>query len=354
MSRYTKKESKKVGLAPGTLVYIGEKPKEHFSIEIIDFDENKIEEVSFDKVEDIYSFKETPSTTWINLDTISRTDVIEKIGNHFEIHPLVLEDIVNTNQRPKIEEYDNFYYIVLKMFYFHQDTKELTSEQVSIVLGKHYVISFQEKEGDVFEGIRKRLRLGKGKIRKSGPDYLAYTLIDSIVDHYFIVLEKLGEELERLEEALMKETNPNILSETHKIRREILFLRKHVWPLREVLSTMQKEESKLIKSNVFPYLRDVQDHVVQIIDSVETFRDMVTSIQDLYLSSLSNKMNEVMRVLTVIATIFIPLTFIAGIYGMNFQYMPELDIWWFYPLLWVFMILVAGGMLYFFRRRRWI
>jgi len=281
-------------------------------------------------------------------------DIIEKIGNHFNIHPLILEDIVNTGQRPKMEDFIDYIFIVLKMLYYDEKENETKAEQVSLILGSNFVISFQESEGDVFDTIRKRIRSDRGRIRRMGADYLAYALIDAIVDNYFIILEKLGEKIEDIEDELVTNPAPATLQAIHDLKREMIFLRKSVWPLREVVSRLERWESPLINKSLDIYLRDVYDHTIQVIDSIETFRDMLSGLFDIYLSSVSNRMNEIMKVLTIIATIAIPLTVITGIYGMNFQSMPELQWWWSYPIVLLVMLTLGILMIIYFRRKKWM
>jgi len=288
------------------------------------------------------------------LDGIHQLDNIEKIGEHFKIHPLVLEDIMNTGQRPKMEDFNDYLFIVLKMLSYDEEENETKTEQVSLILSSKFVISFQESEGDVFDPVRERIRSDRGRIRKMGVDYLAYSLIDAIVDNYFMVLEKIGEKIEDIEDELVKNPTPEVLHTIHRLKRELIFLRKSVWPLREVISRLERWESPLIDKSIDIYLRDVYDHTIQVIDALETFRDMLSGMLDIYLSSLSNRMNEVMKVLTIIATIFIPLTLISSIYGMNFKYMPELDWFWGYPLVYTVMLAVSAVMLIYFRRKKWL
>jgi magnesium transporter len=292
--------------------------------------------------------------TWINLDGIHNLEYVEKIGQKFDLHPLVLEDIVNTGQRPKVEDFSNYLYVVVRMLDYDDKRREINSEQVSLIIGSNFVISFQEKEGDVFDFVRERIRQNRGRIRKSGPDYLFYTLIDAIVDNYFIVLEKMGERIETQEEQLILKPLPRTMNEIHLLKREMILLRKSVWPLREVISGIERLDIKLISKTTDVFLRDVYDHTIQVIDTVETFRDMVSGMLDTYLSSVSNRMNEVMKVLTIIATIFIPLTFIAGIYGMNFQYMPELGWHFGYFAVVGVMVIIFVGMLFYFKKKKWI
>ena len=304
--------------------------------------------------EEACSFRSKSSVMWLNIDGVHLPEIIEQVGKSFGLHPLVAEDIASTGQRPKMEDFDDYIFVVLRMLRFDGDENETKTEQISIILGNNFVISFQEREGDVFDHIRERLRNNKGRIRKLGADYLAYSLIDAIVDNYFIILEKLGEAIEEIEDKLVTNPSSDTLQTIHDLKREMIFLRKSVWPLREVINRLERSESPLINKSTYVYMRDVYDHTIQVIDAVETFRDLLSGMLDIYLSSISNRMNEVMKVLTVIATIFIPLTFVAGIYGMNFKYMPELDQAWSYPTVLLLMLVVALLMVVYFRRKKWI
>lgn len=354
MPKLIKKRSKKAGLPPGSLVHIGEKKVEEVKITIIDYDETHFQEKEAKSIEECFTFKDKPTTTWINVEGIHQVEILEKLGECYGFHPLILEDILNTDQRPKMEDFGEYIYVVLKMLYPNNNS-EVVTEQISLILGPNFVISFQEGiKGDVFDPVRDRIRTGKGKIRQLGADYLAYSLIDSIVDHYFIILEKSGENIEFLEEKLITSPTPQTLQTIHNLKREMIFLRKSVWPLREVISGLERGESFLIKENTRIYLRDVYDHTIQVIDNVETFRDMLSGMLDIYLSSVSNRLNAVMKVLTIIATIFMPLTFLAGLYGMNFKYMPELSWPWGYPLALVIMLAIALSMLVYFKRKKWL
>jgi magnesium transporter len=355
MPRFLKKVSKTIGLSPGALVHIGKKKIEKARIRLVDYDETQLQEKEPKTIEECFPFKDLPTVTWVNVDGLHNISIMEKIGKHFGLHPLVLEDILNTEQRPKIEDFDDHIFVVLKMLYYDDGQDEIGAEQISIILGSNFVLSFQERVGDIFDPLRERIRSAKGRVRKMGPDYLAYNLLDAIVDNYFVVLEKLGEQIEGMEEELVTNPTPKTLQTIHNLKREMIFLRKSVWPLREVVSRLERGESSLIKEATGIYLRDAYDHTIQVIDTVETYRDMLSGMLDIYLSSISNRMNQVMKVLTIIATIFIPLTFVAGIYGMNFEYMPELKWHWFYPkAFWLVMLGVAALMLVYFRRKRWL
>lgn len=354
MRKFINRRSRKTGLPPGTLVHIGERKAEKARITVIDYDEKEFLEKEVASIEDSFPFKETATVTWINIDGVHELDVIEKIGTRFGLHPLILEDIVNTGQRPKMEDFGDYIYFVLRMLIFDEKRKEVKTEQVSLILGPNFVISFQESEGDVFDPVRDRIRKGKGRLRRMGADYLAYALMDALVDNYFIVLERLGEQIESIEEELVADPGQETLHEIHTLKREMIFLRKSVWPLREVISGMERVESALIKDQTDVFLRDLYDHTIQVIDTVETYRDMLSGMLDMYLSSVSNRMNEVMKVLTIIATIFIPLTFIAGIYGMNFKFMPELEWPSGYFVVWGVMLFIGACMVVFFKRKKWL
>lgn len=354
MLRLTKKRSAKIGLPPGTLIHIGERKTEKVRIRILDYDEAQFEEKEAKTIEECLTFKDKSTITWINIDGIHQVEIIEKLGNYFGLHPLLLEDILNTEQRPKMEDYRDYIFIVLKMLYLGEANNEIEAEQVSLILGSNFVISFQERRRDVFEPVRDRIRNAKGRIRKAGADYLAYTLLDAIVDNYFIILENLGETMEETEEQLTTNPNPETLQLIHALKKGMIFLRKSIWPLREVISGLERCESSLIHESTGAYLRDVYDHTIQIIDTVESFRDMISGMLDIYLSSISNKMNEVMKVLTIFASIFIPLTFVAGIYGMNFEFMPELKWHWGYFGILGVMALVGISLVVYFKRKKWL
>jgi magnesium transporter len=355
-------------LAVHPLPMAGEKPLEKPKITIIDYDEQHYHEAEAKDVEECFRFKHMPSVTWINIDGLHQMNVLEKLGSCYGIHPLVLEDIL-TDQRPKIEDYDDYIFIVLKMLYYDEDGDKKTEDeddeddlgdtnldmdQVSMILGPNFIISFKEKEVDVFNPLRDRLRTSKGRIRKQGADYLAYSMIDAIVDHYFLIMEKLGDRFEDLEDAVVSDPEPGILPTIYNLKRDMLFLRKSVWPLREAISKMQRSDSPLVSEAIKIYLRDVYDHTIQVIENIETFRDMSASLLETYLSSLSNKLNEVIKLLTIISTIFIPLTFLAGLYGMNFKFMPELESPLGYPAVLILMLLVVVVMMAYFRKKEWV
>jgi magnesium transporter len=360
MARLMKKLSKTSGLMPGTVVFVGEKKLDKTQIRIIDYNESSIEEKTVAAIEECFPFKEKPTITWINIDGLHEVDQIEKIGDYFNIHPLILEDIANTGQRPKLDSFENGLFLALKMLTINRDSHKIQSEQFSFVVGRNFVISFQERIGDVFEPVRNRIRKQMSRTRFMKSDYLAYTLVDAVVDGYFSVLETISERIEAVEEQLIKAPGPEALEVIYELKRELIYMRKAVWPLREVIGGLERMESDFVHDSTHIYLRDLYEHTVQVIDTVETFRDMVTGLLDIYLSSVSNKMNEVMKVLTIIATIFIPLGFLAGIYGMNFDTsvsafnMPELGLRYGYILFWVLAALVSGTLFIFFKRKKWL
>ncbi len=359
ISKIVKKRNKTLGLPPGSLVHVGKERVGPIRITIFNYDENHIKEHTCKDIEECFSFLDSNSISWINIDGVHDATLIQKIGSEFNIHPLVLEDIMNTGQRPKFEDFDNYLYFVLKMLYRDNDN-EIQAEQISIILLKNMVISFQEKTGDIFDQIRGRLRSGKGRIRKMNADYLAYVLIDAIIDHYFVILESIGEIIEDTEELLIEQPTPKLLQQIHRLKADMIFLRKAIWPTRELLNGLLREETALISEDIIIFLKDVYDHTIQVIDTIESYRDMISGMLDIYMSSVSNKMNEVMKVLTIFASIFIPLTFIAGIYGMNFNptvspfNMPELNWFWGYPFALVIMLTISLIMLFYFKKRKWL
>lgn len=354
VTRLIKNKPKKIGLDPGSLIYVGDKEKQSITITLFDYKAEHFIEQKILSVEDLLAYKQSDTTSWINIDGVHEVEILEKIGKHFDIHSLTLEDILNTNQRPKLDEYPNYLYVVLRMFYLDEKDKSLKNEQVSLILTKNYVITFLEDAGDVFDPVRERIRKSATRLRENGTDYLAYALIDSIVDSYFHILEKIGEDVEGLEDNLVVEPNKNDLQTIHLLRREMILLRRAIWPLREVISAMQRNENEFIEVKTRVYLRDVYDHTIQVIDTIESYREMVVGMLDTYLSSTSNKLNEVMKVLTVISTLFIPLTFLAGVYGMNFRHFPELGYDWMYPWgFWIITLFVIAGMAVFFKRKKW-
>lgn len=353
MIRPFKNLSKKAGLSPGVLVHVGEKKMDTVRVRVITYDKDNIQETEVTSVEELLPFLGTSTTTWINIDGIHDTSILEKLGSSFGLHPLVIEDILNTEQRPKMDDFGDYALLVLKMICLDKDN-QIVTDHVSIILGQNFVMSFQEREGNIFDPVRNRVRATNGRLRQMGPDYLCYALLDTIVDNYFRIMEVLGEKIELLEVELLESPTKETLQVMHKLKREIIFLRRSVWPLREVVGFLERGESALIRKSTQVFLRDVYDHTIQVMDAIETFRDMISGMLDIYLSSSSNKLNEVMKVLTIIATIFIPLTFIVGVYGMNFKHMPELDWRLGYFVIWAMMIIIAVFMIMYFKKKRWL
>jgi len=320
------------------------------AVEVTIYSPKEIKKIPYtDYVNDSRPF--VPTVTWINVDGISDHDRIESILEPFGIHPMIVEDVLVVGQRPKIEEYDEYAYVMLKMIYYADE--ELVFEQLSILFDMDTVITIGERHGDVFDGVRKRLENPESNLRKGKSDHLVYAIVDSIVDAYFDVLEVLGEKIDEREEELLEHPDIGLLSVLRQYKRDLLFLHKAIWPLREVVSRMLSDQPKEINKETIPYLRDVYDHVYQSIDSIETYRELLSGMMDLYLSSISNRMNEIMKVLTIISTIFIPLTFIAGVYGMNFKYMPEIPWIYGYPFALTVMASIAITMVIYFKRKKW-
>lgn len=348
-------QTKKTGHVPGSLVYTGEVTDKPVTISVIEYDEKEVSLHDNLSVAETLQAIDAEHVDWVNVNGLHDVAIIDRISEFFCLHPLTREDIVSVGQRPKVEFYDDYVFIVLRMLNIDKDSGDIRDEQVSLVLTGNNVISFQERDdGDVFDIIRERIRLGKGRVRRMKADYLVYSLMDVIVDHYFVILEHYGEEIEKLEEDLTDRPNRSILERINRYKREMIFLRKAVWPLREVLSICQREASSQFSPPVVTFLRDVYDHSIQVIDTIESYRDLLTSMLDVYLSSISNRTNETMKVLTIIATIFIPLTFITSIFGMNFEFMPELHWRWGYPVVWGVMTGVTIGLLIYFKRNDWI
>lgn len=354
MQKRRRHNTQKVGMPPGTLVHIGNLRSEKIKISMLCYSEENWTEQQFSTVDELLSHECSADVNWIHISGIHNITIIEKIGNKFNIHPLVMEDIVNTDQRPKLDENKDYVYIVLKMINYLEQNNNIEFEQISMIVGNNYMLSFQENDNNAFQLIRDRIKKVNGKIRAKGVDYLAYALIDCIVDYYYVALEYLGEKIELLDDDLMLDPGPNVLKQIHTLKTEMLFVRKAIWPLREIINALARGDSVLFHHDTLIYLRDVYDHVIQVIDTIEMYRDMVTGMFDIYISSVSYKLNEVMKVLTIIATIFIPLTFIVGLYGMNFKYMPELEWEWGYPAVLAFMAIISIVMIMYFRKKKWL
>jgi magnesium transporter len=354
MARLLKSRRHKRGASPGTLVHIGERRSAATVVSLISFDQRSFDEQTVDLDDACVLLKGTEGISWLNVEGVTQVEVLKRVGDCYGLHPLVMEDIVNTDQRPKKEDYGEYLFIVAKMLDTNRIGK-ISAEQVSMILGDGWLLTFQEGlDGDPFEPVRERLRTAKGRLRGQGADYLAYALLDAIIDHYFAVLERLADRVEQLEEEVVASPTRRTILTIHNLKQEMILIRKSIWPLRELIGGLERRDSELIHEGTIIYLRDLYDHTVQIIDTVETLREMLSGMLDIYLSSEANRTNEVMKVLTVYATIFMPLTFIVGLYGMNFKFMPELEWHWGYPAVLVFMAALAGGMMLYFRREKWL
>jgi magnesium transporter len=349
------RRSHKTGLSPGTLVHIGQRKTDKVLIWELDYNADSVRnDKEMPDVTACLDVRDKTTTTWINITGIHEPAVIEKACSFFDVHPLIQEDILNTGQRPKLEDFEKYVYIVLKVICWDKEANDLVVDQISILLADTYVVTFQEVERGVLNPVRDRIRTGKGKIRRMGADYLVYAILDAIVDNYFAVLEQVGDQIETLEEEMVNDSSNRVLHEIHRFKRDMINLRKAVWPAREVMGALHRGESALFKEGTLIYLKDVSDHTIQIIDTVESYRDMVSGLLDFYISNMNNKMNEVMKVLTVISTIFIPITFIASIYGMNFEGMPELHMPGGYFAALGLMGFIGISLYIYFKHRRWI
>ena len=354
MSESLSSASKKAGLPPGSLVHVGELLETEARITIVDYNKDVIEEQTIESVEQILQCREKDTVTWVNIEGLGNIELVGAIGEAFNIHPLVLEDILNTHQRPKLEEYDDYLYCVLKGISLAENRFSVEYEQISMLILNDFVFTFKEKQDELFEPVRRRLRSSKGHFRSQGADYLAYVILDTIVDSYFSLQDSLDDIVDSVEEELLTEPTPKTLATIQSVKRELIIIRRSISPLREMLNAILRSESPLIEEKSLIYFRDISDHVLRISESIESSRDMIAGLLDIYITTISNKMNEIMKVLTVFASIFIPLTFIAGIYGMNFEYMPELKWKWAYPALWMTFIAIPVILLVYFKKKKWL
>lgn len=348
------KKASKAGLPPGTMVYTGVNRSHAAKIELIEYSETSFDERELSAPELSAHLIGNGNTHWININAVHDTELVESFGAKLNIHPLVLEDIVSVEQRPKIEDFGEYVFFSLRMLQYDQKTNKLAEEQVSFLLGSNYVISFQEVVGDIFEPVRDRIRQGRGRIRRSGADYLVYALVDTVVDSYYHIIDKLGSYVEDLEDQVFENPDESILLDIQENKRMLIKLRKAIYPLREAVNKLQKREIMMVTQETARFFGDVYDHTIQIIESVESYRDINSGLKDIYLSSVSHRMNQIMQVLTVISTIFIPLTFITGVYGMNFHNMPELSWKNGYFMAWTIMLLIVGAMLVYFKSKKWL
>jgi len=353
--RLYKRHHARPGQPPGTLAYDRPRRVDQVSIRIIDYGADACAVRTVTDVEDTFRLRDSDTVSWIDVEGLHDTELLNRFGTHFGLHPLVLEDILNTHQRPKLEEYDDYLYLVVRMLTPGAEGEEgLHSEQVSIILAPRFVVTFQEIPGDVFDPLRKRIDVGKGRVRRMGTDYLTYSIIDSIVDNYFLLLEKIAERIEAIEDSISASPEPGDLSRVHELRRELVYMRRNIWPLRDVVISLERLETELVSDDARIYFRDLHDHVVQVIETLENFRDVLASLQDLYMSSIGQRTNEVIRILTIISTIFVPLTFLSGVYGMNFDILPELHWRWGYLTFWAVSVVLVLSLVGFLRSRRWL
>ncbi|MDX9755250.1 MAG: magnesium/cobalt transporter CorA [bacterium] len=351
--QFFSKKFKKVGMEPGALIHIGQTRVQEPVMTILSFSPEDVEEKATKNWEECCVYASQARVTWINVDGLHQVDKIKKLGECFQIHPLILEDILNTDQRPKFEDMGQYQHITLKHLTFAAE-EEVHSEQISFILGRNFVLSFREQGNQVFDVVRTRIHRASGRIRRCGAEYLLYSLLDTVIDQYFLVLEQIGLRLEKVEDEVFTHSSKETLHRIHLYRRNLLYLQNVISPVREIVTDLIECESMPVDETMQAYWRDLRDHILQIDGAIDNCRDFLASTTDLYFSNVSNKLNEIMKVLTVIATIFIPLSFFVGVYGMNFEYMPELHWKWSYPLLWAFMISVVSGMLYYFRKRDWL
>ena len=348
------KKKEKIGEPPGTLIYTGKIRREKSKLRILNYTKDDFEIKEIEDLKIVSSLLEKNKNNWINVTGLANVNLIENIGNLFDLHPLVMEDILNTLQRPKLEEFEKYIFIVLKNLLWNEERGEFDQEQISLILGDTFVLSFQEEESDIFQPIIDRIKIPKGKVRTMGPDYLLYALVDLIVDNYFIVMEYISEKIETIEDELISEPEVETLRKIYRIKRTVIDLRKFIWPLRELVNKLQREQSKLISFSLQIYIRDVYDHIFRITETIDNYREIIFGMLDMYLSSVSNKMNDIMKVLTIISTVFIPLSFLTGFYGMNFPHMPEFAYPNSYPILISIMIGIFVIMILYFKRRKWI
>jgi magnesium transporter len=354
MARFIKNRNASYGLPPGEAVFIGEKKVETPSLHIIDYNAESLEESHPENIDEIAVYKDRDSVSWINLYGVHDAGVVRRISDIFGLHPLIAEDIVNTGQRPKMEVFDDHLFFVLKMMHYDEKENRVHSEQLSIILGNNFLLTFQEQPGDVFQPVRKRLHKKIGRIRNTGVDYLAYALLDTVVDNYILLIERVGEKIEDLEEELLDHPNKDTLALINDYKREMNYLRKSIRPAKEFIQQLSRLETPLFDQKTQPFLKDLLDLSTQAMEAVDSYRIMLNDHLDIYSSSISNRLNEIMKVLTIFSVIFIPLTFIAGVYGTNFDYLPELHFKYSYLIFWIVILLLAGIMIRIFKRKKWL
>jgi magnesium transporter len=354
MGRLVMRPVHRPGTPPGALTYTGAREAADARIRLLEYDAEGLREEELSSVTEALPIRDSSPVGWLNVDGLHDPEILREIRDHFGLHLLLMEDVASVGQRAKLDDYEDSIFLSLPMLSFHRESMTLEVEQLSLILGPAWVLTFQERVGDAFDPVRERLRSAHGRIRSRGADYLVYALMDAVVDRYFHILEQFGDAAEEMEGRLIRDPTPETLLGVNHLKRELLVFRKSVWPLREAVGAFSRTESSLVSEATQVFARDVHDHVIQVIDTVETLRDLASGMSELYLSSVAQRTNEVMKVLTIMASIFIPLTFLAGIYGMNFEFMPELGVRWAYPAVLAFMLAVGGSMLWYFKKRKWI
>ena len=353
MARFLKSREKSDGKSPGSLIFIGDQKVDSISIRLIDYDSVSLTEKELKDIHAESHLKNTPTVTWININGLHDIDMIKDIGQVFELHPLVMEDILNTGQRPKLEEFDDYIFIVLKMVRFDKETETILNEQLSMILGKQFLLTFQEQPREIFEPVRERIKKQMSRIRKTGTDYLAYALMDTVVDNYIFSIEILGEKIEDLEEDILNNPDTDVMEKINSFKREINYMRKSIRPAKDAICRISRLDSEIIQEHTLPFLKDLEGLTSQATEAIDIYRDLLTDQLNIYNSVMANKMNDIMKVLTIFAAIFIPLTFIAGIYGTNFEYLPELKYKYSYFIFWAVMVTVAGMLIVYFKRKKW-
>lgn len=351
ISKETVKE--KLSHAPGHVIYTGNKVEKEVNIDVFNYNETYLDEEQISNLDEYHKHTDEKTVTWINVDGLSDISTLKQIALRYKLHPLVMEDVANTSQRPKLDEYSDHLFIIFKMLYY--DSKnQLNVEHISLILGKSYLVCLQECDGDVFDGVRDRIRLAKGRIRTNEADYLTYAIMDAVIDHYFLIIEQLSNKIEELEDRIYTDSSKNYSQEIQTLKKEVIQVRRSIFPLREVVNKLEKVDSHLIANKTQLFVRDLYDHTIQVIETVEVYRDTITGLMDMNSTNIANRMNEVMKVLTIIATIFIPMTFLAGIYGMNFDYIPELKVEHGYYYFWGAMALIFIASIVYFKRKKWL
>ncbi len=353
MARFLKNREESDGKSPGSLIFIGDQKVDSVKIRLIDYDSASLTEKEIKDIHAAAHFKTTPTVTWININGLHNIETIQNIGKIFELHPLVMEDLLNTGQRPKLEEFEDYIFIVLKMVRFDNETDTILNEQLSIIIGKNYLLTFQEQPREIFKPVRERIKKQTSRLRKTGTDYLAYALIDTVVDNYIFTIEILGEKIEGLEDEILNNPDSDVMEKINSFKREFNYMRKSIRPAKDAIHRISRLDNELIQEQTLPFLKDLEDITSQATEAIDTYRDLLTDQLNIYNSVIANKMNDIMKVLTIFAAIFIPLTFIAGIYGTNFEYLPELKYKYSYFIFWAVMISVAAALIVYFKRKKW-